>query len=382
MLELLRPVSVEFRNFIDSLPSQSLGKKVNFHSGGDFDKYNQYKIALIGVTDNRGLESDVDTVDLMKVRKSFYSLFPGNWNVRLVDLGDIVAGNTIEDTYFLLRTVVENLVKNGTIPVIIGGSQDLTYAMYRGYDNLEQMVNLVCIDHKLDVAKDGSHAAESFLSRIILEEPNNLFNFSNLGYQTYYNSQEEIDLIESLYFEAYRIGEIINNIALAEPVLRDADIVSIDINAVKSSDSGNFSTYNPNGFDGREICSLARYSGLSDKVSTFGIFNYNNQMNETLLLGQVLWYFIEGVNYRYNEYPFACKDSYMKYIVPFDDYENLVFYKSDISGRWWIEVSSGRGVNEKLTKKTLLPCSYEDYEKATAQQLPDRWWRAFKKSLV
>ncbi|MGG5505545.1 MULTISPECIES: formimidoylglutamase [unclassified Myroides] len=382
MLELLRPVSVEFRNYIDGLPSQSLGKKVHFHSGGDFDKYSQYKIALIGVTDNRGLESEVDTVDLLKVRKSFYTLFPGNWHVRIVDLGDIMPGDTMEDTYFLLGAVVEDLVKNGVIPVVIGGSQDLTYAMYRGYDKLEQMVNLVCIDHKLDVAKDGGCAAESFISRIILEEPNNLFNFSNLGYQTYYNSQEEIDLIENLFFEAYRVGEIINNIALSEPVLRDADIVSVDINAVKSSDSGNFSTFNPNGFDGREICSLARYSGLSDKVSTFGIFNYNNQINETLLLGQVLWYFIEGVNYRYNEYPFACKENYIKYIVPFDDYENLVFYKSDISGRWWIEVNVGASVNEKLTKRTLLPCSYEDYENATAQQLPDRWWRAFKKSLV
>lgn len=382
MLELLRPVSIEFRNYIDGLPSQSLGKKVYFHSGGPFDKYEQYKIAIIGVTDNRGLALEPAMVDLMKVRKAFYTLFPGNWNVRIADLGDITPGESIEDTYFLLRKVVEELVKNGTIPVVIGGSQDLTYALYRGYDKLEQMVNLVCIDHKLDVAKDGGPAAESFLSRIILEEPNNLFNFSNLGYQTYYNSQEEIDLIESLYFEAYRVGEIINNIALAEPVLRDADIVSIDINAVKSSDSGNFVTYNPNGFDGREICSLARYSGLSDKVSTFGIFNYNNQINETLLLGQILWYFIEGVNYRYNEYPFACKDNYIKYIVPFDDYENLIFYKSDISGRWWIEVNVGAGVNEKLIKKILLPCSYEDYEKATAQQLPDRWWRAFKKSLV
>lgn len=381
MLELLHPVSVEFRNYIDGLPSQSLGKKVHFHSGGDFDKYEQYKIAFIGVTDNRGLGSETAVVDVMKIRKSFYTLFPGNWHVGIVDLGDLVPGESLEDTYFLLKTIIEDLVKNGTIPIVVGGSQDLTYALYRGYDKLEQMVNLVCIDHKLDVAKDGGPAAESFLSRIILEEPMNLFNFSNLGYQTYYNAQEEIDLIESLYFEAYRVGEIINNIATAEPVLRDADIVSIDINAVKSSDSGNFSDYNPNGFDGREICSLARYSGLSDKVSTFGVFNYNNQTNETLLLGQILWYFIEGVNYRYNEYPFTCKDNYMKYIVPFDAYENLLFYKSDLSGRWWIEVNVGGGVNEKLTKKILLPCSYEDYEKATTQQLPDRWWRAFKKSL-
>ena len=89
--------------------------------------------------------------------------------------------------------------------------------------------------------QDEGVKANSYLSKIVLDEPNNLFNFSNIGYQTYYNSQEEIDLIEKLYFDAYRLGEISNNIELAEPTFRDADIVSIDLNSVKSSYSGNFS---------------------------------------------------------------------------------------------------------------------------------------------
>jgi hypothetical protein len=43
-----------------------------------------------------------------------------------------------------------------------------------------------------------------YLTKII-DEPNNLFNYCNIGYQTYYNSQEEIDLIEKLFFDAYRL---------------------------------------------------------------------------------------------------------------------------------------------------------------------------------
>ena len=54
--------------------------------------------------------------------------------------------------------------------------------------------------------------SEFFLSKIIIEEPNNLFNFSTIGYQTYYNSQEEIDLIEKLYFDAYRLGKYLKNL--------------------------------------------------------------------------------------------------------------------------------------------------------------------------
>ncbi len=382
MIELLHPVSVELRNYIDGLPSQCLGKKVHFHVGGNFDKFDQYKIAIIGVGENRGAQSGDDLVDISKIRKSFYALYPGNWDLKIIDLGDVLAGEKLEDTYCLLKTIIAELISNKVIPVVLGGAQDLTYALYRAYDVLDQMVNLVVIDSKIDIAKKNTSLADSFLSKIIIEEPINLFNYANLGYQTYFNSQEEMDLIDSLYFEAYRVGEIANNLSLAEPVLRDADIVSVDMNAVKSSDSGDFLNFNPNGFDGKEICGLARYSGLSDKVSVFGIFNYNNQSTGALLISQMMWYFIEGVNYRYNEYPFVNNENYLKYIVPFEDYEDLVFYKSSKSERWWIEVDSQHNVNKKLSNKAFLPCSYDDYLNATSQQLPDRWWRTFKKSFV
>lgn len=379
LYELLRPIGDELINFIDGLPSQSLGKKITFFSGGNFENYSRYRIAIIGVIDNRGFNNDDDIVDISKIRKAFYALFPGNWSTSMIDLGDILPGEQLQDTYFLLKTLVGDLVKNGVIPIVIGGSQDMTYAIYRGYDKLEQMVNLVSIDAKLDLAKEGSFPAESFLSRIIMEEPVNLFNFSNIGYQTYFNAQEEIDLIDSLYFEAYRVGEITKNIKLAEPVLRDADIISIDMGVVKSGDSGNFDFFNPNGFDGKEICSLARYSGLSDRVSSFGIFNYNNNKNETLLIAQILWYFVEGVNFRSNEYPFVSKESYLKYIVPVEGYDDLIFFKSDVSERWWVEAPVFFNNTER---KVLLPCSYDDYELAISQNVPERWWRTLKKSLL
>jgi arginase family enzyme len=377
--ELLKPIDNDLVKYIDGLQSQCISKKVTFFSGGDFENNGRYHIAIIGIGDNRGNAEGVSIVDISKIRKSWYGLYPGNWGVNIIDLGNIVAGERLEDTYFLVKSLVADLIKQGVIPVLLGGSQDMTYAMYRAYDTLEQSVNLVSIDSKLDLSKTEGDIANSYLTRIIVEEPINLFNFSNIGYQTYFNAQEEIDLIGSLFFEAYRVGEISHNIKLAEPVLRDADIVSIDMTCVKSGDSGNFEFFNPNGFDGREICALARYSGLSDRVSSFGIFNYNNYKNETLLIAQMLWYFVEGVNYRSNEYPFVSKSSYMKYIVPIEGYDDLIFFKSDVSERWWIEASL---VTLESERKVLLPCSYEDYESAINQIVPERWWRTIKKSMV
>lgn len=380
--DFLEPIDTEILEMLQGLTSQQLGSKIVFHTKDQFPDLNKINIAVIGVLENRGSGKAVENVDLSAIRKELYVMFPGNWDASIADLGDILAGNSIEDSYFALRKVVSNLIKKKIVPIVIGGSQDLTFALYRAFDELEQMVNLVSIDSKFDFGKENDEvSASSYLTKIIIDEPNNLFNYCNIGYQTYYNSQEEIDLVEKLFFDSYRLGEISNNIALAEPVFRDADVVSVDLNSVKSSDSGNFNTFTPNGFNGKEICSLSRYAGISDKVSIFGVFNHNNSAQESVLIAQIVWYFIEGFHYRSNEYPFGSRENYIKYIVPLED-EVLVFHKSDKTDRWWIEIPFISNGNNKLKRNTLLPCSYDEYLGACNQELPERWWKAQRKNNI
>ena len=379
--DFLKPLDNEILQLINGFSSQQLGSKVVFHTADSFPDLNKIKIAVLGVLENRGDANQTQEVDLAHIRKELYGLFPGNWDASIADLGNILEGNSISDTHFALRKVVSSLIKKKIIPIVIGGSQDLTYALYRAFDELEQMVNLVSIDSKFDFGKESDPvSATSYLTKIIIDEPNNLFNYSNVGYQTYYNSQEEIDLIDKFFFEAYRLGEVSNNIAIAEPVFRDADFVSLDLTSVKSSDSGNFSTFIPNGFSGKEICALARYAGISDKVSLFGLFNHNNTKQESVLMAQIIWYFIEGYHYRSFEYPFGSRENYIKYIIPLE--EELVFYKSNKTDRWWIEIPFISNSNNKLKKSSLLPCSYEEYLGACNQEIPERWWKAQRKNIL
>jgi len=380
--DFLEPVNEGVLKFISSLSSQELGSKIVLHTQDQFPDISKITIAIIGVLEDRRNIDIVNQVNLTAVRKKLYSMFPGNWDASIADLGDILAGDSVEDTYFALKKVTSALIKNKVIPIVLGGSQDLTYALYRAYDDLEQMVNMVSVDNRFDFGKENEGvSANSYLTKIIIDEPNNLFNYCNIGYQTYYNSQEEIDLIEKLFFDAYRLGEISNNIALAEPVFRDADLVSIDLNSIKSSDSGNNANFEPNGFNGKEICSLARYAGISDKVSCFGIFNHNNTVYESAMISQIIWYFIEGFHYRSKEYPFGSRTNYLKYIVPLED-EELIFYKSDKTDRWWIEIPFESNGHNKLKRNTLLPCSYDEYLCACNQELPERWWKAQRKNAL
>lgn len=383
----LTPVSDLVLAHNELLSQQALGRKLRVHSKHngvpDLEGVN---VALIGVLENRNDYNFIgEEFQLNEVRKAFYSLFPGSWNTVIADLGDINKGETVEDTYFAIKTTISILIQKQIIPIIIGGTQDLTYANYRAYDALIPMVNIVNIDSKFDLG-DSTRPIKnnSFVGKIILDKPYNLFNYATIGYQTYFNSQEEIDLMDKLYFESYRLGQVSKDITLVEPVFRDANIVSIDLNSVKSAEVSLNQKYSPNGFDGKEICAIARYAGISNKVSSFGVYEYKPSKDDeitSMLMSQIIWYFIEGVNYRVKDDSFTDENNYQKYITLVEDQE-LIFYKSNRTGRWWIEIPFLTEVNTKLKRHTLLPCMHADYLDACNNKVPDRWYKAFQKNCI
>ncbi len=384
--EFLAPVSDLVAAHTKLVSDHSIGKQIKIHTADDgIPDLQKVDIAILGIQENR---NDVnflgEKLNFDAIRKSLYELYPGNWGASIVDLGDVTPGNEVSDTYYLVQEVLSTLLQKDIVPIIIGGSQDLVYAQYRSFDILERMVNLANVDSKFDLGNSSEPITNtSFVGKIIVEQPYNLFNYSNIGYQTYFNPQEEIDLIEKLYFDAYRLGEVISDITVVEPIMRDADIVSIDL-GVMNSNSMNGISNSPNGFDGREICAISRYAGISDKVKSFGIYEFKNFKGEemtAMLVAQIIWYFIEGYNYRSNELNIKNNKSTLHYNVPIED-EILSFYKSAKTGRWWIEIPFISSGNNKLKRHTLLPCTYNDYERACNQEIPERWYKAKRKNEV
>ncbi len=386
-LSFLSPVQDLILAHNELLPSLALGRKMSIHTKQNgIPDLDGIKLAIIGVPENRNNINYIgEDFQLNEIRKSLYALFPGNWMTSLADLGNIMKGETVEDTYFALKSTVKDLLNNDIIPIIIGGSQDLTYANYRAYDEIISMVNIVNVDSNFDLGDSAKPIKNtSFLGKIIVEQPYNLFNYSTIGYQTYFNPQEEIDLMEKLYFEAYRLGEITNNVNFVEPIMRDANIVSLDLRSIRSSELSSKQKFSPNGFDGREICAISRYAGISNKVSSFGIYEYKPSKDDeatSMLIAQIIWYFIEGVNCRVLDDDFSDLNSYQKYTVLIED-DELIFYKSNKMGRWWIEIPFLPNINNKLKRHTLLPCMHDDYIDATNGKIPERWHKAFKKNCI
>ncbi|TXD53233.1 MULTISPECIES: formimidoylglutamase [unclassified Polaribacter] len=362
-----------------------LGNTIRIHTSEEgFPELNDVKLAIFGVEEDRNSENNFGCGDnLYFIRRKFYELFPGEWQGEIADLGNVLKGNTVADTYFAVSEIIKDLLKQNIIPIILGGGQDITYVNYRAYDSLEQTINITAVDSRFDLGSlEDELTSQSYLSKIIMQKPNNLFNYSNVGYQTYFNSQGEIELLDSLFFDTCRLGKA-KELEIIEPAFRNADLVSIDIGAVRQSEAPANNNASPNGFYGEEICAIARYAGISDKVSSFGIYEYNskydNNHQTASLIAQMIWYFIEGVNFRVKDYPFSGKENYQKFTVLLEDDDPLVFYKSNKTGRWWMEINILS--DNKYKRHALIPCTYKDYTEATKQIIPERWFKAMQKMM-
>lgn len=382
-LEFLSPVDDAVVAQIILKSPTTLGNFVDIHTRDDgFPDLDNVQIAVVGVQEDRNAENNYGTGENLKhIRKKLYELFPGKWDTKIADLGNIIQGSKPEDTYYALLDTVTELLSKNIIPIILGGGQEMTYVNYRAYDNLEQSVNITVVDSKFDLGTlEDDLSSHSYMSKIIMQEPNNLFNYCNVGYQTYFNDPDEIQLFDNMYFDCYRLG-VSKNLEAIEPAFRNADIISIDLGAIRKSDAPGNNNASPNGFSGDEICAISRYAGVSDKVSSFGIYEYNSKYDTNdqtaALIAQMIWYFIEGVNLRVKDYPFSTKENYQKFTVILEDDDPIIFYKSNKSGRWWIEINVIS--NNKYKRHALIPCTYKDYEEAMNQNIPDRWYKAMRK---
>ena len=140
--------------------------------------------------------------------------------------------------------------------------------MYKAYANMKQIINMAVIDPVFDLGETSDELnSNTYLSHIIVERPNYLFNFTNLGYQTYYVDQPAIDLMKKLLFDTYRLGLLHGNLSDTEPLLRNADMLSFDTGAIRAADAPGNANAGPNGFSGDEACQLVRYAAMSDKLT-------------------------------------------------------------------------------------------------------------------
>lgn len=346
------------------------------------DKMPDYKgahIAIFGVKEERGTKTNTGSAKGPdEIRKKLYNLKKGTGAYRIVDLGNLNPGIDLDETYVRISEVCRILLENNVLPLVLGGTHDLDYGQYRGYEEMEKLISLLNIDAFLDLDDNrDADKANQHIHKILLHEPNYLLSYTHLAHQLYLIDPSSAAILEKLYFEAFRIGQMRTNLAEMEPAIRNADLMSFDITAIRSSDAPGNANAQPFGLTGEEACQLCWYAGMNEKLSSSGFYEYNPDFDDATkktasVIATMIWYFIEGFYHRKHDTNFKSND-FLKYVVSMAaEPETITFYKSKVTEKWWMEVAYHQP-GARYTRNSIIPCSYNDYQVATKGEVPERY---------
>ncbi len=345
------------------------GAKIKYCYGDNFN-VDDADIILVGCGEWRGEHADVPYDQSSNlIRQQLYDMYSWHSDIKIADVGNVRQGNTLADTRAALLTVLREIHDMGKIAFLIGGSHDLTLAQYDVFRRNEQMAVGAVADMLIDLDDAEETTSRSFLMSMLTDTPNFVEHFSHIAFQSYYTQPKMLETLDKLRFDFYRLGRVKDNVEDMEPVLRSSDFFSFDISAIRYADAPANIAGSPNGLTGEEACSLARYAGMSGKLSSMGIFGYNSSFDSyqmtAKLIAQMIWYFVDGLQVRKSESKLTDTDEFLIFQIVFTD-NDTVFLKSKRTNRWWM----------KLPDKSFMPCSYNDYLTACNNEIPERWLRA------
>lgn len=354
----LKPLSASFcKNAVDTLPAWSLGKNMLLHRA-EMPHLKKVRAAIIGVGDK-----EANTVREQLYRCS--SPFPKD---AVADLGNLRKSDAA-----LLIPVIYELLSGKVLPIIIAGKNDLARAQFLAYQEAKALVNLTVVDESFE-----SNGVYGPLFHPVHAQ---LFHFGLIGLQVHQTAPETVDFLSKNHFDLVRLGKSRANIEETEPVLRDADLLAFHLGALKQCEAPGVANPSPSGFFAEEACQICRYAGMSDKLTSFGLYGFRPEADRdqqtAQTAAQMLWYLLEGFFNRKGDYPTGTA-GLTEYVVDFRKLNyQLTFWKSVKSGRWWMQVPVA--TERKHERHRLVPCSFQDYQSACREELPERLVQALQR---
>ncbi len=358
----------------DRLVSQILHLKNN--NQVDWDTIDA---VLIGVNDARNTTHKGCAKAPNAIRQYLYGLRTISNNFKLLDMGNI-RGKTIDDRYRAIEDITKELIEMSVIPIVIGGGQDYTVPMAKAINDVLTQYRLAIVDSKIDwLSPEKDFSSASYLGYLSNDPKNAPRDLTILGIQKYLYSENQENKVKNASYDFFRIGELRQHgHKEAEPYIRDADLISVDMTSIRQCDQPARHLPMPNGLSGEEFCQLMWYAGQSDKLKSIGLFeldidlDFNNQ--GAVLAAQAIWHILEGIALRYNDYPAKELDSYRQFIVHLQDYElDIKFYNNPDNDRWWVEIPN------ETNQPEIVACRRHDFEAASDLEIPERWFRFIKK---
>ena len=371
MFDFLEPVNIAQLTNDEGFKDTQLGTHIAVYDQ-IFPDLEKADIVLVGCGEMRGAGIEYTNTNAPNaIRLAFYNLYHWHTAVSVADIGNVKCGATLQDSYAVLRMVINELTAIGKKVVILGGSHDVTMAQYQSYVHENKIIDAVCVDARIDMDMESVLPADNFLVELFTGMPNHLKHYNHIGFQSYFMHPQMLETIDKFRFDCYRLGKVKEDISEMEPAIRNSHLFSFDIAAIQHAHAP-ANHLSPNGFNGEEACTLTQYAGMSHTCNTIGIYGYMPEQDVHQMtakqIAHMLWYIMDGVNRGKMEASLANRSAFNEFTMAFAEIQT-VFLQSKRTGRWWMQLHDGE----------FVACSLKDYIHAGKNEIPERWMRAVER---
>ena len=253
-----------------------------------------FKIVLIGfpydegAVRNGGRAGSASGPD--EIRRAFYKLTPtkstalNDATMRIFDAGNFVTNLKLDDALSALCDAVTYLLRHGHMPIVLGGSNDLSYANFSACHAVIRNCGAINIDSHLDV-RDYSKGINSGTPYRMLLDSRELAgkNFAEYGIQEFINSRGHLAYASEHEVQVYTLTQIHarkNSESFMQAYRTVSEntegvYVSFDIDSVRSSDAPGVSAPTPTGLTAEEILECAYLAGTEEKTAMMDVCEFN-----------------------------------------------------------------------------------------------------------
>lgn len=250
---------------------EDIGIRANLGNPGAAEAWNEFLPAFLNIQNNRFL--DATRIGILGSLK-FPEWQSGADNLNASETRDLNLLRTLTNNIDVeVSSVVNEIVKPGKVPIIIGGGHNNSYPIIKGVSEAKgDSINVVNIDPHTDYRhKEGRHSGNGFR---YAKEGGYLERYAVFGLHQSYNAEdilEEFDTDPHLHYVSFEQLLSLNE----EELSREW---SNTLNWLESGETGleidmdsitgfPVSAYNPSGFSLNQIRNLIRLAGMFRSLS-------------------------------------------------------------------------------------------------------------------
>ena len=235
----------------------------------EIGQYLSAQVVILGCPQDEGISRNRGRIGARfapaEIRRDLYRypVTQSHKHLGLMDLGDLVISDTLEETHEALRSTVRNLIADGKKVIVLGGGNDISYPDCLALSSEINKPLVFNIDRHLDVRADIPRNSGTPYRQLLEEGVMQPGMFHEFGINTFANSPKYLEYVLDIGANIHYLGDVRaagvgkSLRSIVDGADTDGVFYGFDLDVVRSVEAPGVSDPGPMGLSAREVCEIA-----------------------------------------------------------------------------------------------------------------------------